>query len=54
MCDGTGLLRAQLPAGADVYDVDEIADCVWILHEGSCVETGPSGEEGQVIVLVLF
>ena len=39
---------AQLPAGADICEADDVADCIYILHEGSVAEVGPSGQEHQV------
>ena len=38
-------VRAQLPAGAPMCDRGDVADCIWILHEGSVSELGPNLEE---------
>lgn len=38
---------AQLPAGADVCEADDVADCIWILHEGVVVEVDKQGMESH-------
>lgn len=35
----------QLPAGVTVCEVEDPADCVWVLHEGSVAEVTPDGVE---------
>lgn len=38
----------QLPAGVTICEVDDPADCVWLLHEGSVAEMTPDGSEINV------
>jgi hypothetical protein len=41
---------AQLPAGADIYEEGDLADCMYILHEGSVAEVTSAGVEHNVRV----
>lgn len=38
----------QLPAGADICEAGDIADCLWMLHEGSVSAVGATGYETKV------
>ena len=38
-------LCVQLPAGADLCEADDVADCIWILHEGIVAEVDANGIE---------
>ena len=37
----------QLPAGQDLCEVDDVADCIWILHEGLVAEVDANGIEAH-------
>ncbi|CAL8463823.1 g3357 [Coccomyxa elongata] len=38
----------QLPAGADMCEAGDIADCLWVLHEGSVSAVGATGYETKI------
>ncbi|BDA50689.1 probable potassium/sodium hyperpolarization-activated cyclic nucleotide-gated channel [Coccomyxa sp. Obi] len=38
----------QLPAGADICEAGDVADCLWILHEGSVAAVDANGIETRV------
>lgn len=38
----------QLPAGADMCEAGDMADCLWVLHEGAVAAVGASGYETKV------
>ena len=40
-------LCVQLPAGADICEKDDVADCIWILHEGIVAEVDAEGIESH-------
>ena len=33
---------------ADIFDADDVADCIWVLHEGSVAEVDQHGQEMRV------
>ncbi len=37
----------QLPAGQDLCEADDVADCIWILHEGLVAEVDANGVESS-------
>lgn len=41
---------AQLPAGADICEAGDVADCIWVLHEGSVAAVDANGFETSVMV----
>ncbi len=41
------LYRLQLPAGQDLCEADDVADCIWILHEGVAAEVDANGVESH-------
>ena len=38
----------QLPAGGDICEAGDMADCLWILHEGSVAAVDANGIETTV------
>ncbi|CAL8465088.1 g4623 [Coccomyxa elongata] len=38
----------QLPAGADICEAGDVADCLWVLHEGSVAAVNADGVETHV------
>ena len=40
-------MRMQLPAGQDLCEADDVADCIWILHEGLVAEVDANGIEAH-------
>lgn len=42
------LCCVQLPAGADICEAGDVADCLWVLHEGSVAAVDADGVETHV------
>lgn len=40
----------QLPAGCDICEAGDVADCLWVLHEGSVAAVDASGYESDVTI----